>query len=137
MGDVSSGVNSNPCDALACRRSDQTLSRELRAKRREQLRKMTQLPSCKITKRTKPQAGEHGQFFRNKACSNCAPLEAKCGRLTGMYDGCVRRGKTDTCANTLSLESLNLLPAAQRPTRVLSEAFCWNATNRPTKTASV
>lgn len=57
MGDVSSGVHSNPCDALARRRQDQTLSRAVRAKRREQV---TQLPNSKITKRTKhtkPQAG--------------------------------------------------------------------------------
>ena len=69
MADNSSGVNSSPYDALARRRQDQTLSRELRGKRREQLRKMTQLPNSKITKRTKhtkPQAGNTASSMESK-----------------------------------------------------------------------
>jgi len=52
MGDVSSGVDSSPCDALARRRSDQKLS-QLRAKRCEQRKGVTQPSKFKITKRTK------------------------------------------------------------------------------------
>lgn len=69
MVDVSFGIKSSPYVALARRRQDQTLSRELRAKRREQLRKMTQLTNSKITKRTKhtkPQAGNTASPMESK-----------------------------------------------------------------------
>ncbi|OBW64489.1 MAG: Ankyrin [Aureobasidium pullulans] len=64
-------------------------------------------PADKISKaqrRVARSIKSHGQRSHNMACTNCQKAHIKCSMsedVPGKCDGCVRRGKADSCANNL------------------------------------
>lgn len=64
-------------------------------------------PADKISKaqrRVARSIKSHGQRSHNMACTNCQKAHIKCSMsedVPGKCDGCVRRGKADSCVNNL------------------------------------
>ncbi|CAD0012813.1 unnamed protein product [Aureobasidium pullulans] len=64
-------------------------------------------PADKISKaqrRVARSIKSHGQRSHNMACTNCQKAHIKCSMsedVPGKCDGCVRRGKADSCAKNL------------------------------------